>query len=88
MQNQSIGDPLRHQFSWMGFMYKSLIDLPEYEDLTVEMRSEKLLIMYEKWESQPNIPKRQRFSGTREDRLKKMERVLWFFAHENTVRLT
>jgi hypothetical protein len=53
MQNQNIGSPLRHQFSWMGFMYKSLIDLPEYESLTVVTRAEKLLVMYEKWESQP-----------------------------------
>lgn len=82
MQNQNISSPLRHQFSWMGFMYKSLIDLPEYKNLTVVTRAEKLLVMYEKWESQPNIPKRERFSGTREERLKKMERVLWFFEHE------
>ena len=79
MQNNNIRPPLRHQFWWMGSMYKKLIDLPEYETLTAVERAEKLLAMYEKWESPPNMPKRERFSGTREERLKKMERVIWFF---------
>jgi hypothetical protein len=87
MQNQNIRSTFRHQFSWMGFMYKRLVDLREYENLTGATRAEKLLAMYEKWESQPNMPKRERFSGTREERLKKMQRVIWFFEHEETVRL-
>jgi hypothetical protein len=82
VQNQNISSPSRHQFSWMGFMYKRLIDLPEYEKLTAVTRAEKLLTMYEEWESEPNMPERERFSGTREERLKKMERVIWFFEHE------
>ena len=66
----------------MGSMYKRLIDLSEYENLTAATRAESLLAMYEEWESEPNMPERERFSGTREERLKKMERVIWTFEQE------
>ena len=82
MQNRNIRSPRTHKFSWMGSMYKRLITLPEYENLTVVARAENLLAMYEEWESAPNMPKRERFSGARAERLKKMERVLWTFEQE------
>jgi len=66
----------------MGSMYKRLIDSPEYPSLGSRERAGRLLEMYEEWESQPNMPERQRFSGTREERLKKMERVIWTFEQE------
>jgi hypothetical protein len=82
MQNKNIRSPLTHKFSWMGYMYKRLINLPEYENLTAVERAEKLLAMYEEWESAPNMPERERFSGAREERLNKMERVIWTFEQE------
>lgn len=71
-----------HQFAWMGYMYLKLISLSEYSELSEEMRAEKLLDMYEEWESAPNKPYRERFSGTRQERLKKMTKVIWYFEHE------
>ena len=82
MQNKNIRSPLTNKFSWMGYMYKRLINLPEYENFTAVECAEKLLAMYEEWESAPNMPKRERFSGAREERLKKMERVIWTFEQE------
>ena len=43
MQNQNIHSPLTHKFSWMASMYKRLINLDEYENLSAVERSKKLL---------------------------------------------
>jgi len=64
-------------------MYQRLISLPEYPNLSSEERAKKLLEIYEEWESDPDVPHRERFSGTREERLKKMERVIFTFEHED-----
>jgi hypothetical protein len=75
--------PIPHQYSWMNSMYHKLISLPEYPNLSPEGRAEKLLEFYEEWESAPHMPSRERFSGTHNERLEKMQRVIWFFEHQD-----
>jgi hypothetical protein len=83
MSQREVTIPTPHQFSWMGPMYHRLISLPEYPNLSLGERAEKLLEFYEEWESDPDMPHREMFSGTREERLEKMNRVIWFFEHED-----
>jgi len=84
MKNRNSSQPL-HKFSWMGFMYKRLINLTDYPSLSSAARAEKLLALYEEWESEPNMARPKRFSGTRKERLERMERVIWTFEHEESI---
>jgi hypothetical protein len=67
----------------MGSMYNRLISLTEYPNLSPEERADKFLKFYEEWESDPDMPRQERFSGIREERLKKMKRVIWYFEQED-----
>ena len=71
-----------HQFYWMGAMYKRLISLPNYPNLSKEERVAALLEMYDEWESDPDFPRQKRIPGTHEEKLKTMERVILRFESE------
>ena len=74
--------PTPHQFQWMQSMYDGVSAAADWPQLSPEIRAERLLEKYQEWQADPDKPKRERFSGSKEEKLKHMERVILYFENQ------
>lgn len=74
--------PTPHQFQWMQSMYDEITAAADWPQLGPEARAERLLEKYEEWQADPDKPNREYFPGSKEEKLKHMQRVIFFFENQ------
>lgn len=63
-------------------MYDEVSATAEWPQLSPEVRAERLLEKYEEWQADPEKPKGERFSGSKDEKLKHMERVILYSVNQ------
>jgi hypothetical protein len=74
--------PTPHQFQWMEPMYAEVSAAADWPQLSPEVRAERLLEKYEQWQADLDKPKRDDFPGSKDEKLKHMQRVIFYFENQ------